>query len=187
LKKHVHYYHTEEGQAERKREEQRIAKLLDLASIPYKREHQVTTTCVTETRKFVRIDFVLQSSVIVMVEVDEDQHADYSCDLKRMADTLAALQVEGNTLPIVFLRYNPHAFKVDGKTKRTLKKDREAKLLEVIRDALSGKLNADRQVAVQYLFYDTAADGELEIWKNPDYDERFKKDHCLTPITSGPH
>jgi hypothetical protein len=48
----------------------------------------------------------------VNMELDEYQHASYKCDIRRMVD---AYNSKGG-IPQVFLRVNPDAFKVDGKT-----------------------------------------------------------------------
>jgi len=73
VKEHVHFYHTEAGQAERKREEMAIVRVLDAAGIPYKREHEVDFRCVTGNdsgKSFSRIDFLLLlNGGIVALEV----------------------------------------------------------------------------------------------------------------------
>ncbi len=116
-----------------KREEQRNANLLDSAGVNYKREHHVDFSCMEgdTRRRFARVDFVIMiDSTVVMLEVDEGQHrfGDYSvgCDMGRMARITESLTVEGNTLPIVFVRYNPHEFKIDGHTERIPRRAREA-------------------------------------------------------------
>jgi hypothetical protein len=58
---------------------------------------------------------------VIFLEVDEDQHkfgADggtIRCDMKRMSNVIEALAMDGNTLPICFVRYNPNAFRINGK------------------------------------------------------------------------
>ena len=87
------------------------------------------------------------------MEVDEYQHESYgvACDVSRMVKLVEAWLLEGNTLPVRFIRYNPHAYKVDGKTSRVPKKVREARLLEAIREAAE----ADGEgMQIRYMYYD---------------------------------
>jgi hypothetical protein len=58
--------------------------------------------------------------------------------------------IEGNTLPVHIIRYNPHAFQVDGKSAKVMKKDREAQLLEVINEAAE-TASSDQDLQVQYV------------------------------------
>lgn len=180
LNKHVKAFHTPEGQARRKRKEEHIRKILRDVGLEFKSEHHIDTSCIGRT--FVRIDIVLTSTVVILLEVDEFQHEEYACDVRRMGEVMAALTLEGNTLPVLFLRYNPDEFRVNGVKSKLKKKDREAKLLGYIKDVLSGAIALDRPVSVQYMFYDVDLEEGLEIWKNPDFDPVFRRDHCLPPI-----
>lgn len=134
LTKHAHAYHTPEGRAERKRREARVAKVLAAAGVPFKREHRVDVACAGGS--FVRIDFVVEGrGCVLFLEVDEHQHegGDYACDARRMGRTLEALTLDGNTLPIVFVRYNPDAYAVAGVPRRTSRQRREAQLVSTLR------------------------------------------------------
>ncbi|GAQ91168.1 hypothetical protein KFL_007380030 [Klebsormidium nitens] len=136
LKTHVFYYHTEKGQQRRKREEERIAKLLTTAGLPFKREHHVTFDCLGGS--FARIDFILDhKGKIIVIEVDEYQHEGYgvACDVARMLQIYEAWAIEGNSLPVHIIRYNPHTFQIDGKRAAVTRKIREARLLEAINEA----------------------------------------------------
>jgi hypothetical protein len=85
--------------------------------------------------------------------------------------------IEGNTLPVHIIRYNAHAFQVDGKSAKVLKKDREARLLEVINEAAE-TASSDQGLQVQYMFYDMV-DGKPAIMQ----DEAFSiADCCLDSI-----
>jgi hypothetical protein len=113
--------HTTEGIQGRKRAEQRVASLLDGAGLEYKREHTVGFACVTgeSGRSYARVDFVLLSGgQVTFLEVDEGQHkfGDFSvsCDMARMGRIVESLAIEGNTLPVLFVRYNPDAYRVAG-------------------------------------------------------------------------
>jgi hypothetical protein len=120
--------------------------------------------------------------VVIFLEVDEMQHSSYQCDLRRMMDIVNAITIDGNTLPVLFIRYNPHAFKVNNVKTKVLKKEREARLVKYVSDVLEGKVETGKQLACQYMFYDTDDSNKLDIWANGDYDRSFREDHCLPPI-----
>lgn len=82
------------------------------------------------------LDFVLPKPWgKVILEVDENQHAQYdaSCDPRRDMDILASVAL-GSADKLCIVRYNPDAYQVGGVTQRTPKKQREAKLLQVLED-----------------------------------------------------
>ena len=150
LSRHERSLHSAEGQQRHKKQEQRVASALDRHGIKYTREHRVDFSCSAEaaetgerSRRFARVDFVIDVTVagragVIFLEVDEGQHrfGGYSvgCDTARMARIVEALAFEGNTLPILFVRYNPDAFRVGGQTVRRLSKaTREAALVSVVR------------------------------------------------------
>jgi hypothetical protein len=167
--------HSPEYILERKREETKIAKLLEANQIEFKREHHVRFNCLGGT--YARIDFtIISNGVVIFLEVDEDQHAHYgvNCDVKRMNDVYSALVVDGNTLPVVFIHYNPHAFKVDGVTEMTKTKKRHPILINTIRSIInrSAELNP---LSIMYLFYDCYWDGTPVILTDPEYDESMKE------------
>ena len=97
----------------------------------FRREKRINFKCAKLESKttWCNIDFVLGvHGGFVFLEVDEDQHkcgygAELSCDMKRMACVMESLAVETNysTPPIYWLRYNPHAWRVDGALRTMLK------------------------------------------------------------------
>lgn len=168
----------------RKRKEQRIAKLLEAASIPFKREHQIDFSCLGST--FARIDFVIEGhACILLLEVDEQQHEDggYSCDARRMGRAAEALALGGNTLPLVFIRYNPDPYAVRGAHVKQPLRAREAELLRVVRGYLA-PATAPAQLpplSIQYMYYDSDDGVTLDVWKAADYD-RLLVPCCLPPV-----
>ena len=166
LKQHVFYHHTKEGQQQRKREEERVAKHLTAVGVDFKREHQVDLGCVEGT--FARTDFlILLQGKVIVVEVDENQHEGYgvACDISRMLRIYEAWIVEGNQLPVSIIRYNPHPFRVDGKEKRVTKKAREARLVEAIKEAGEGKADG---LQIRYMYYDMDG-GRPKIMEDPSF------------------
>ena len=88
----------------------------------------------------------------MILEVDENQHFWYppQCDIRRDFDILASIAM-GSRDKLVMLRFNPDPFKVGGVTQPTTRKDREAKLLQVLQ-ALDEE--PDLPITRLFLFYD---------------------------------
>jgi len=187
LKQHVYNWHSTEGQVRRKNDENRIRKVLEDAGFDFKAQHHIDFKCIGADREGDRcyIDFLVnvrdaEGKIIgiVFLEVDEDQHSWYevSCELRRMTDTQRSLVLEGNTLPIMFIRYNPHGYKVDGVVRKNMwKKHREERLVEFIRT-----LTFTQPFGVTYMYYDTV-EGKPAIFSDPAFEEAFKPlvTHCV--------
>jgi len=179
LDEHTFYWHTAEGQARKKKEESRIVRLLEANGVHHKPQHTIDFTCIGKDREGARsyIDFLIEckdaagkTTGFILLEVDEHQHEwyDLSCELRRMMDAHRSLILGGNSFPIMFLRYNPHAFCVDGVPRRVLLRDREAALLNCIQNA-----HFDQSFSVAYMFYDVL-DGAPAIFSDPAYDTAVK-------------
>lgn len=87
----------------------------------------------------------------IVIEIDEFQHKYYERaqhDKERMVLIQDALG-----LPTMFIRFNPDAYKVNGKTLKTQMKRRLVTLKERLRAHLPRTLT--KKVDVEYLFYDT--------------------------------
>lgn len=126
---------------------------------------------------------LLFRNTVVLLEVDEHQHKGYgiSCDLKRMGLTIESLRLEGNTQRIVFIRYNPDAFTVNGVTKPTFRQERHGALINLLRE-LETEADAPGKEDVRtfYMFYDTT-NGVPDIFSalneeddSPAYDDMAK-------------
>jgi hypothetical protein len=176
LARHKKSIHSPEGQARQKKEEAKVERFLrsEFGAEFFVREHHVDYRCVAGGAGFARIDFLIPSigtgSVKghVFLEVDEQQHEWYpqSCETARMANVTSSLRVGGNTAPIVWVRYNPHGFSVDGVSRRTTTMERLGALAEFIR-ALS--FDDAQAVRVVYMFYDVTS-GRPKILDDPEYD-----------------
>jgi hypothetical protein len=187
LTTHEKRHHNDLYVAKRKVEEVRVAEALKAAgyeewhgpsdALPpfgtFKREHRISFECI-ESGRSARIDFIVAvEGGCVFLEVDEHQHrygynGELSCDMKRMARVAEAMVFEGVEINVRWLRYNPHAWHVDDKTRRVPKVEREAMLV----DALNEGVNA--QLAIHYMYYDTT-EGELDVLMNEEYNDGFKK------------
>jgi hypothetical protein len=184
LAHHSEIYHTAEGSQRRKRKEHRVCKLLEQNDIDFSREHHIDFRCIGEDRdgSFCRIDFIIEikdedglPEGYICLEVDEFQHSHYTvgCEVRRMTEFHRSVMAARMDLPIVFVRYNPDAYKVDGKTRKTTLTVREATLISLIRNI---SVDKDQGLGVYYLFYDSDRE-QPSIFEDPEYDDYFKQ--CL--------
>lgn len=179
-KSHIFYHHTREGNVRMKKDEGRILSLLRKHNIPFKEQHHIDFRCIGDDRDGDRcfIDFIVEvqneSGKMVgylFLEVDEKQHQHYEtrCELRRMSDVHRSLTLEGNTLPIAFIRYNPDAYRIDNRLIRTLKRQREQKLIDTI-----NSWTFERPFGIHYMYYDTI-EGAPAVFLDAAYNESYKK------------
>ena len=180
LKGHYARNHTKEGQARKKRQEQRIyhtlvkagftecIRLGDAAPPPnhFVRERCIDFQCVGDVdnqRAF--IDFVVnpgENRPLVFLEVDENQHrygyGEASCDMKRMSKVMESLALAGFEDSVCWLRYNPDAFQIDDVTQDARKMPAYAKTKreEWLMDRLRTiePLSDGASLAIEYAYYD---------------------------------
>jgi hypothetical protein len=122
------------------------------------------------------IDFVIiENGKIIFLEIDENQHVSYqvSCELKRMTDVHSACLIEGNTLPIHFIRYNPHRCSIGDIVAKVSRKVRESLLVNTIQQLL--KRESSPPLSIHYMFYDVSTTGELMITSDPEFSESAQK------------
>jgi hypothetical protein len=188
LAAHIIRWHNDTYIARRKIEEERVcAALLQRGWVEwfhpetmpppgsFKREKRIDFKCVDAQETWSRIDFVLGVNTgYLFLEVDESQHrfgynAMLGCDMKRMAKVMASVTIEaGTSLPNIFwLRYNPHAWHVDGALRSVPKAEREAWLCDYVSD-----LTLTQCLTIGYAYYD-ASDGVLEVLENEEYHPDF--------------
>jgi hypothetical protein len=169
--------HTPEGILRQKKKEEAVAKALTLAGISFKREHQVNTGCIRNdgNHMFSRIDFTIMiSGSVSFLEIDEFKHEGYpiSCDVRRMMDVTSSLQLEGNTLPVHWIRFNPDVYRVGGTIQKIAKKDRYKELINYIRQLEEHPPTAP--LSVRYMYYDKDTEADLPLITNDaDYDSMF--------------
>jgi hypothetical protein len=181
----VHYraFHDEAARMRKKRQEQRVAKALTEAGMYFKREHHVDFKCLRDaSNDYCRIDFLLTfGKRVVFLEVDEGQHRfgkySVSCEMKRMTCIHESVAIDGNELPILFVRYNCNAYKVDGVTQNIKKVDREAVLITYL-TTLPSVTTATPPLSVQYMYYDVC-DGQPTVFDDPEYSDIVKR--CCLP------
>ena len=90
----------------------------------------------------------------LIIEVDERQHEDknlgqgYSCDNRRMVETLWMLE-----FPVVFIRYNPDAFKIHSITTRIPTDVRLKTLKKFVGDYINSDFVPQSPLECVYLYY----------------------------------
>ena len=108
--------------------------------------------------------------LVAITEVDENQHRTYAreCELARMA----TIHQDLGGIPVIFIRYNPDSYKINGVTART-KKNREQVLVRLMHDLKNVKA-VKYALLVCYLFYDefdensrTIKFSSIDYTKNP--------------------
>ena len=89
-------------------------------------------------------------SWILVLENDEHAHAYYEprCDHVRTQDILNAF----GQVPVYVIRFNPHAFKVCGVTRRTGTVERMQQLLKTLKDVLANPC-FEHHITIRYMFY----------------------------------
>ena len=175
--------HSPDGEARQKIQEQRVANALKNAGIEFKREHRVDFSCIGDSdNSYARIDFVIiRNGHVIFLEVDEHQHkfgyGSISCDMRRMSTIVESLCLEGNDLPVIFIRYNPHSYTVDGISVSRLKRDRESMLIDILNKSST---YVNKPLSIMYMFYDTS-DETPHVVTSLEYDSIMAL-CCCSPI-----
>ena len=163
---HVNRMHNNERSRVVIRREMRFRSVLEAAGFRYERNVEITFSGIRDTsHQRTRIDFQVYGradGAVVIVEVDQYQHRDqrYSqtCERRRLLDVVMAFQINPRLAGarILWIRYNPDTYKVNGKRVTKLLTKREEQLTEVIKDMA---LPADgRLLTLVYMFYDSVTD-----------------------------
>lgn len=176
LTKHVNSQHTKTGIQNKKKKEHHLFKYLQDQDIIkeatlFDREHCISFRCVKANETWCYVDFIIIiNGLIVLLENDETQHDTYavSCESSRAVRIHETLALEGNTLPILFIRFNPDAYRVDGKLKKISRIDRYAKLMQVIKEYSDQIEKAPLHVV--YMYYDVkGTNGKLCIADDSEF------------------
>ena len=171
--------HTKEGQQRQKKQERRIELALlqrgykkwtgGIDILPqrgyYIREKRVDFRRVSNSMacKWANIDFVVGvNGGQVFLEIDEHQHKAYdiSCETRRMTTVHESIMLDPSNplvqMPLVFIRYNPDTFRVNGCLQKLTKAEREQTLMDYICGMMLDETHAG-QLQVKYMFYDTSS------------------------------
>ena len=117
-----------------------------------------------ETR-YAFVDFAITAPWgALLLEVDEDQHSGRpaSCDPRRDFDMCASLAL-GSGHKVVVLRYNPDSFRMNGRNRTVAAKERQRRLVEVVRAWLLEDPAPGKQLARFFMYYDGRSDSALPV------------------------
>lgn len=171
---HEKSFHNKRNEMYVKRKEERMVKFLKANNLSYDREVTIDYRKCGENDTWARLDFVVyQPNLIVITSVDEFQHKgrEIICEVSRMSKVVTSIRASGDQRPILWLRFNPDTFSVDGERLRVTIEEREETLLEIITNAESEI--GDSDVKILYLFYNAIYTGSEhltpEVCVSPDY------------------
>lgn len=163
LQRHIKSFHTKKGIQKKKRMEQVWLKYLTSNGYMVDNDHEATVTHCGGKDIGVyrsRIDFFLplvSDKYLTFVEIDEHHHSDRpaSCEFARMANVLRSLQKDETykNKSILFIRVNPHDYKINKVKGKTLASERKQKLLEVLDTDWSSKLKPGLTINLIYMYY----------------------------------
>jgi DNA-directed RNA polymerase subunit RPC12/RpoP len=176
LKDHFRRIHSPKAIARQKVEEAKVEKLFN-EHFPnqFAREHIISHKCLKGIKSHSRVDFLFPNhgNLQVIVEVDEHQHNEYPqiYETSRMNNIVSSWRLGGNVRPVVFVRYNPHGYKVNAKTKRTQMTERHKKLIDLMNRL--GTMEPEKDVQIFYMFYTTES-GSPIVLEDPEYYDQIK-------------
>ena len=154
--------HGDSPKALTKSRELQVHALLETNGIPF--ESQVCVPfagCGLQSdTKHAMLDFVVNlPHCKVIVEVDEHQHAHYaiSCEIRRECDVVASITL-GSADKLAFIRYNPDSYQVGGIMQNTPKREREQKLLQILREL---EQEPESQLTRVFLYYNMQSHDSL--------------------------
>ena len=153
--------HSDNPKALTKTRELDIHQALQKAGIDFDYQHHLPfRNCgLTSETAHAFIDFCIQKPWgAILLECDEQQHSIYdpSCDVRRDFDSCASIAL-GSQHKVIVLRYNPDAYKIGGKTRYTTKKERQARLIEIL-NSWEEDPAPELGFARFFIFYDAAGD-----------------------------
>ena len=160
-------YHSGQPKALTKSKELSVYQALQAADISFEyQKHLPFHGCGQDSEtKYAYVDFAITAPWgALLLEVDEDQHSHQpaSCDPRRDFDMCASLAL-GSGHKVVVLRYNPDDFRTDGKNMTVAAKDRQRRLVEVVRAWLLDDPAPDKQLARFFMYYDGRSDSRLPV------------------------
>ena len=148
--------------------------LLNIMLPFYLRDERADNGCSTS-----KPDFVYHLGThIVIVEVDEGQHKGYTnCGKtkeeknKRERARMFNHSNEYDHLPVIWIRYNPDNFRVDGKLVKVSDKVRHTTLVKWVQKCIN--FTDSKGILLKYLFYDgyNEADTTFEKIATSDFDD----------------
>lgn len=166
-----------------KKSENALAEDLKSVGLSFEREITIAFSCFSSETARARIDYTIDmGSHVVLLENDECQHRQYpiSCELRRMTDVTAAIQCSSGVTsvtprPLLWVRFNPDGFKINGATQQVERKVRIETLVDFIRE-----YHPTKPMEVAYFYYNLNNAGTPEICDDAEYATEMKPLICIT-------
>ena len=161
-----------------RKKEEWVVKFLKKSNIIFDREINISYKNCGENDTWAWLDFVIyKEDHIIILSVDEFQHYDYEveCEVSRMSKVITAIRQNNDMRSILWIRFNPDYFSVDGEKQKINITNREMILLNCIKN--SRILLNNKQLVIQYLFYNTVEIENkmiVETTLNPTYNTLWK-------------
>ncbi len=156
----------------------KVEAALTAAGFLFEHEVRIDFACAEndEEKKFAKLDVVIERpEKRVIIEIDEQQHREgglfgytTTCDVARMTKIMHSIALSGNGRPTLQIRYNPDAFRIDGKLEHVPTPKRLETLFSIVRDYV-----VQGEFQVVYLNYDRDESGCLCIL--PYIDPTFRQ------------
>lgn len=159
--------HSGEPKALTKTKELNIHTAMRAAGFEFEyQKHIPFTSCGLESETACAyLDFAITTHWgVIIPEVDEHQHSSYpaACDVRRDFDIYASIAL-GSGQKVAILRYNPDEFRIDGKNVRVAAKDRQRRLVEVLRAWITEDPAPNLPLARFFMYYDGRSDSTLPL------------------------
>ena len=176
---HIQQHHTPEGIARKFHSETQLAKFFDSNHVSYDRDwvnrlqfktcQNIEGNCMSARPDFFLPEFSAKLKCVLLVGNDEFAHRQYACEFQRVWNIAQALEQtpEFRGVPIVYVRFNPHHFQINGKLENVP--------LETAHQRLLGHLQTLSPAAIRpnvnliYMQYDQK-DGLLQVFADASDD-----------------
>lgn len=149
-------HHSEEAKRKKKTYEESIFKALRERGYKFEREQVIQFNCISSDKAYARLDGIYYTkNVIIILEIDEYQHESYPviCEINRMLTFQAVQEINNNSLPILWIRFNPNEYIVDFEEHEFLgKKERVNEIIRIIVN--SQKQAYTKKMNLLYMYYD---------------------------------
>jgi uncharacterized Zn-finger protein len=192
IDKHTKNVHSPEKNARRKRKEYKLGEVLKEAGFVIESQTYIKHSCLNDStaKKCAYIDFVIsmpEKGVMFLIENDEDQHDPIwvepnPCHVKRILDVSASIQLSDNPVPLVWIRFNCDAYRVNSILKKTQMKDRYARLVYFLQNFQSHS-DPPPIIEIAYFYFDiSSVDSSVPARAlDDDYDENVRDciTHCI--------
>ena len=178
LEYHIEYQHTTNGLAAKHKSEAKLAEFLTKHNIPFDHDWENRIKSDPSCYEFMgkrlsaRADFyLLVLAAILKVHAllgnDEFGHRMNACDFERVHNIVhsLALRTDGQTVPLLYIRFNPHRYTKDGVQYDQSLAEGHARLHKVLLQLANGTIPINSEgVSLIYVNYDcTTIDGRLVV------------------------